>query len=127
MEDRQISPSSPVPALAKLLCCLEAFSGADFKVTHLLLVLRMCAVHGSAELIEAREGTECFWTSLSREGLKIYHLCLLIMRWHNAALGRQHRISIFVSNNIPKMWTHKRSILYPFYSSQLVKPQVGTW
>lgn len=32
-EDRQISPSSPVLALAKLLCCHEGFSGADFKVT----------------------------------------------------------------------------------------------
>lgn len=32
-EDRQIFSSSPVPALAKLLRCLEAFSGADFKVT----------------------------------------------------------------------------------------------
>lgn len=40
---------------------------------HLLLVLSGGCVHctGSAELLEAREGTKGFVTQLSRKGLKI--------------------------------------------------------
>lgn len=87
-EDRQISPSSPVPALAKLLCCLEAFSGIDFKVTgtcstHCCAEWSVCAVHRLCWVVR---GQGRYWVLCGLTGQKriedftsrVYHLCRLM-------------------------------------------------
>lgn len=89
-----ISPSSPVPALAKLMCCLEDFSGADLKKTGKLatyfLVLTgvysveslytdccVAMVQGSGLQLQMRKLC-CFVTLLSRKELKILLLAFII-------------------------------------------------